>query len=175
MGDRLRIGIVGAGPVIERYHIPGINAVPEFVRSILIDVDAERARRVAERYAFPRWSCALEDLCDNADAAIIAVPNGQHASVACELLSRGIPVLCEKPMARNPDECLRMIEAARRNGVQLCIGHNRRFRAHIRLAKRLLRRAVIGDVATAEAEEGSPNDWPRSPRISIPLNREAGR
>ena len=56
MGGRLKLGLVGAGVVLERYHIPAINAVPEVERAIVIDADAERARRVAERYNFPRYS-----------------------------------------------------------------------------------------------------------------------
>ncbi len=162
MGDRLNLGVVGAGAVLDRYHIPAINAVPEVVRTIVIDSDAERARRVAERHNFPRWSTDLADLVRHADLAIVLVPNGLHASVSCELLGQGIHVLCEKPMARNVDECLAMIEAARRGNAQLCIGHNRRFQQHIKLAKQLLGKGLIGEVVNVQAEEGSTSDWPRS-------------
>lgn len=162
MGDRLNLGVVGAGAVLDRYHIPTINAVPEVVRTIVIDSDAERARRVAERHNFPRWSTDLADLVRHADVAIVLVPNGLHASVSCELLGQGIHVLCEKPMARNVDECLAMIEAARRGNTQLCIGHNRRFQQHIKLAKQLLGKGLIGEVVNVQAEEGSTSDWPRS-------------
>ena len=162
MGDRLNLGVAGAGAVLDRYHIPAINAVPEVVRTIVIDSDAERARRVAERHNFPRWSTDLADLVRHADLAIVLVPNGLHASVSCELLGQGIHVLCEKPMARNVDECLAMIEAARRGNAQLCIGHNRRFQQHIKLAKQLLGKGLIGEVVNVQAEEGSTSDWPRS-------------
>ena len=162
MGDRLNLGVVGAGAVLDRYHIPAISAVPEVVRTIVIDSDAERARRVAERHNFPRWSTDLADLVRHADLAIVLVPNGLHASVSCELLGQGIHVLCEKPMARNADECLAMIEAARRGNAHLCIGHNRRFQQHIKLAKQLLGKGLIGEVVNVQAEEGSTSDWPRS-------------
>lgn len=162
MGDRLNLGVVGAGAVLDRYHIPAINAVPEVVRTIVIDSDAERACRVAERHNFPRWSTDLADLVRHADLAIVLVPNGLHASVSCELLGQGIHVLCEKPMARNADECLAMIEAARRGNAHLCIGHNRRFQQHIKLAKQLLGKGLIGEVVNVQAEEGSTSDWPRS-------------
>jgi predicted dehydrogenase len=115
------------------------------------------------------WSNNLADLAVNADLAIVAVPNGQHAPVACDLLSKGIHVLCEKPMARNVDECRSMIESSRRTGAQLCIGHNRRFRPHIAVAGRLLRKGLIGEVTGVDAEEGSPHDWPRSPAYFDPV------
>jgi UDP-N-acetylglucosamine 3-dehydrogenase len=162
VGDRLRLGVVGGGAVLERYHIPAINAVPEVVRSIVVDVDAERAERIASRYNFPHSSTHLADLVRHADLAIVLVPNGLHAPVSCELLAQGIHVLCEKPMARNVPECLAMIESARRGNAQLSIGHNRRFQQHIKLAKQLLGKGLIGEIINIQAEEGSTSDWPRS-------------
>jgi predicted dehydrogenase len=162
MRDRLRIGIVGAGPVMERYHIPAINAVPEVVRSIVVDADAERAKNAALRFQIPRWSNRLDELAEEADLALVLVPNGHHAGVSCELLRRGVHVLCEKPLARNPAECLSMIESARRSRALLCTGHNRRFRQHIQLARKFLLDGLIGEIVRVEAEEGSTADWPRS-------------
>ncbi len=174
MADRLRIGVVGAGTVVERYHIPAINGVPEVIRSVVVDADGERARRVAHRYGFPEWSTDLDDVVGRVDLAVVAVPNAQHAPVASELLSRGIHILCEKPMARNVEECNRMIESSRRGAAQLCIGHNRRFRPHMPLARRLLHKGLIGDILSVEAEEGSPNDWPRSPAYFDPVESGGG-
>jgi UDP-N-acetylglucosamine 3-dehydrogenase len=159
---------------MERYHIPAVNGVPEVVRSIVVDADGERARRIAERYSIPRWSDRLQDLVENSDLAVVLIPNGKHASVTSELLSNGIHVLCEKPMARNPDECLTMIDAARRGRSQLCIGHNRRFRQHIQLARRLLLRGLIGEITHIRAEEGSPEDWPRSAAYFNPAESGGG-
>src|SRR5271163_293912 len=153
VGDRLKLGVVGAGAVLDRYHMPAINGVPEVIRAIVIDADGERARRVADRYGFPKWSTDLADLVRHADLAIALVPNGLHAPVSCELLGQGIHVLCEKPMARNVDECLAMIEASRRGNAQLCIGHNRRFQQHMKLAKQLLGKGLIGDIVGIQAEE----------------------
>jgi predicted dehydrogenase len=166
---RLRIGVVGAGVVFSRYHMPAINGVPEVVRSIVVDADAERARRAADRFCFPTWSTDLDDVTRHCDLALVLVPNGMHAEVSSALLSQGIHVLCEKPMARTVDECLEMIEAARRGRALLCIGHNRRFRPHIRLARQLLQKGLIGDVVDIQAEEGSPTDWPRSASYFDPV------
>jgi predicted dehydrogenase len=49
MAGRLRIGIVGAGPVTERYHLSAVRGVPEVRPAMIVDVDAERAQRFAER------------------------------------------------------------------------------------------------------------------------------
>jgi predicted dehydrogenase len=174
MRDRLRIGIVGAGPVMERYHIPAINGVPEVVRSIVVDADAARAKSAALRFGIPRWSNRLDDLVEEADLALVLVPNGHHAAVSRELLSRGVHVLCEKPLARNPVECLSIIESAHRSRALLCTGHNRRFRQHIQLARKLLLDGLIGEIIRVDAVEGSTADWPRSQAYFDPAQSGGG-
>jgi predicted dehydrogenase len=129
-----------------------VRGVPEVEPVAVVDIDEERGCQFALRQGFPFATTSLEDLFGKVDLAILAVPNGLHASVACELLSNGIHVLCEKPMALNVPECQAMIEAARRGGAQLCIGHNRRFRNNVNLAKRLMERGILGDVIRIEAE-----------------------
>jgi predicted dehydrogenase len=171
---RLRIGVVGAGPVAERYHMPAIRGVPEVRATTVVDTDADRAERFAARYGFPRWTTKLEELVGTVDVAIVALPNGLHASVSCELLSQGIHVLCEKPMARNITECQSMVGAAKRGAAKLCIGHNRRFRTNLRLLKQLLEKGLIGDIVQVEAEEGSKVDWPRSSAYFDPVQSGGG-
>jgi predicted dehydrogenase len=117
----------------------------------------------------------LIDTYSHADLATVLVPNGLHSSVSAELLAQGIHVLCEKPMARNVDECLTMIEAARRGNAQLCIGHNRRFQQHMKLAKQLLGKGLIGDVVGVQAEEGAPAIGRVRKRTSIRRFQAAAR
>lgn len=174
MTPRLRIGVVGAGKVLERYHVPAIKGVPEVVRSIVVDADSDRARRAAERFDFPKWSTDLADVVQRADVALVLVPNGLHATVSCDLLRQGVHVLCEKPMARNVDECLAMIHAGRRGSAALCVGHNRRFRQHVRLARHFLAQGLIGELTSVFAEEGSTFDWPRSAAYFDPVQSGGG-
>jgi len=154
--------------------MPAINGVPEVVRSILVDADAERARRAAERYGFPKWSTDIAEVARNSDLAIVLVPNGLHSRVSSHLLSEGVSVLCEKPMARNVDECLAMIDASRRGRALLCVGHNRRFWAHARLARQFLQKGMVGELVNIEAEEGSPSDWIRSAAYFDPVQAGGG-
>lgn len=174
MPDRLRLGLVGVGPVVQRHHLRAVRGVPEVLPAAVVDLNEQRAREFAARQGFPLYTSRLQDLFGEVDLAIVALPNGAHASVSCELLSHGIHVLCEKPMARNVPECRSMIEAARRGGAQLCVGHNRRFRDNVTLAKRLMDKGIIGEVTRVEAEEGSTADWPRSPAYFDPVQAGGG-
>lgn len=174
MQSKLRLGLVGAGPVVHRYHLRAIRGVPEVTPAVVVDLNEERARQFAEKQGFPHYTTRLQDLFASVDLAIVALPNGAHASISCELLSNGVHVLCEKPMARNVAECRAMIQAAERGGTQLCVGHNRRFRTNAMLAKRLMEKGVVGEVTRIEAEEGSTADWDRSPAYFDPAQAGGG-
>jgi len=162
MGGRLRLGLVGAGPVAERYHVPAIRGVPEVKASMVADVDTQRAQRLADLAPFERVVARAEDLCGNVDLAIVALPNALHAPIACLLLEAGVHVLCEKPMARTVAECRQMLAAAEKGGAMISVGHNRRFRTNVLEAKKLIDRGTLGEIKRVTAVEGSTSDWPRS-------------
>ncbi len=61
------------------------------------------------------------------DAVIVITPSFLHAEVTIAALNRGLPVLCEKPMATSVDDANRMMEASRKAGKLLYIGFQKRF------------------------------------------------
>jgi predicted dehydrogenase len=141
---------------------------------MIVDIDSSLARRFSEHNGFAHWSTNLNELFGAVDLAIVALPNHLHCSVSSALLSHGIHVLCEKPMARTPEECQTMIEAARRSGALLAIGHNRRFKNHLKLAKEWMDKGAIGEIISIEAEEGSAFDWNRSAAYFDPSQSGGG-
>jgi predicted dehydrogenase len=67
-----------------------------------------------------------------------------HAPLTRLAAARGLPVVCQKPMATSLAEAEGMVEACRRAGVPLCIHENWRWQAPIREAKRILDSGAIG-------------------------------
>src|SRR5262245_3759484 len=173
-GARLRLGIVGAGPVTWKYHLAAVRGVPEVVAEFVVDVDVDKAKSFATKTGFRQFGTSHEQLFGAVDLAIVALPNHLHAPVSVDLLSRGIHVLCEKPMARTLAECQRMIAAAQQSGAFLAVGHNRRFREHLRLTKDFCNRGIIGQITEIHAEEGSASDWQRSPAYFDPNTSGGG-
>jgi predicted dehydrogenase len=75
---------------------------------------------------------------------IIATPHSLHLPHTVAAARAGKHVYIEKPMARDIDECDRMIAACRDAGVQLTVNKVTRFRASPRTAKRLIDEGAIG-------------------------------
>ena len=58
-----------------------------------------------------------------ADAVVVAVLDQQHKDVVIALAAQGYHILCEKPMATSPEECIEMAEAMKKSGKIMGIGH----------------------------------------------------
>ena len=104
---------------------------------------------------------------DDLDLISIVTPVVTHCEMALAALERGRAVLCEKPMAMNAAEALRMAEKARDTGVLALIDHELRFLPGRLKLRELLRNGEIGKVRHAKltfrsdsrADPGRPWNW----------------
>lgn len=94
------------------------------------------------------------------DAISLTLPTYLHAEFSGRALSRGVHVLCEKPMALTAGDCDRMVEAADKSGKILQIGHCLRFWPEYAKAKEIIDSGVYGKVVAATFQRlGSPPGW----------------
>ena len=80
------------------------------------------------------------------DAVIIATPDFLHEEQAVAVVSRGLAVYLEKPMALTIAGCDRILRAAAKTGARLYVGHNMRHMPFVRKMKALIDDGAIGDV-----------------------------
>lgn len=104
------------------------------------------------------------------DIVYVASPNGLHREHVVAVAEAGRNVLCEKPMANAPADCLAMISACARAGVRLGIGFQyRQHPAHRRVRELVARdelgRAVFADAAVHVPPLATP-DWYGDPPMA---------
>jgi predicted dehydrogenase len=105
-------------------HARVLSSLPSTRLDLIVDIDGERAAKLA---ADVGCGSARELGRGMWDAAIIATPPQTHAELAVELMSRGVPVLVEKPMAIELTDVLRIMAASARLGIPLTCGFVERF------------------------------------------------
>src|SRR5436190_2893141 len=112
--SRWRVGLLGAGYIAEP-HAAVLAEIPEVLVTTVVDVQPERAARLAQRWKIPRVLANSEALAGNQDidVAHILLPPQLHSGAASQLLAAGIHVLIEKPMAQSAEECDAIAAAAR--------------------------------------------------------------
>lgn len=97
----LKVGIIGFGVQGSFYArlIQKEKRVEDLSVCAICDVDSERIRLAQELYPdIPTYDNA-ETLLENAkcDFVIVAIPHYSHPSVVMSALSKGVPVMNEKP------------------------------------------------------------------------------
>jgi len=91
------------------------------------DIREDRARETAKKYGIAWFSDYKKLLKKKPNFAIITVPTEFHCEVALEATNNGCHVLVEKPIAYTLDDGKKIVDAAKRKGVQLMVGHIERF------------------------------------------------
>jgi predicted dehydrogenase len=150
-----RIGLIGCGGIARSAHLPAIAHLSGLVRLVAAaDVRAEAARSAAapfgaDAYTDYRQVLARRDV----DMVILCTPEYAHREQVEAAAAAGKHVLSEKPMARTLAEADAMIDAARRAGVRLMIGHSRRFTGRYQQVRRAIDAGEIGEVRVLRENE----------------------
>lgn len=80
------------------------------------------------------------------DIAIVCCENAFHGKVVSDILSRGIHVIVEKPMATSMEDALSMAEAAKQSGAVLAVNWPSTWFPGVRLAHKLTSEGAVGKV-----------------------------
>ncbi|GGJ77871.1 Gfo/Idh/MocA family protein [Deinococcus aquiradiocola] len=148
--------IIGAGGISQR-HLEGYRAAG--VNVVAVADASEAIRQLREQEWNVRAYASADELLAQEDvqAVSICTPNAYHAPASIAALTRGIHVLCEKPLSLDLDACDAMIEAARQSGAVLQTGHHLRSSPLARTARRLIDEGRIGRVTFMRLRQA--HDW----------------
>jgi predicted dehydrogenase len=122
---KLRVAVIGVG-YLGRFHAQKYAAMDDVDLAAVVDIDESRADEIAQEVGSSPYS-DTDELMGKLDAVSIAVPTSSHAEVAVPFLENGISVLLEKPISAEISQAKAIIDAARRGGAMLQIGHLERF------------------------------------------------
>jgi predicted dehydrogenase len=114
--ERLRVGLVGAGPWAGMFTGPMLAAGPATALSAVWARRAEAAEELAQHFDVPAAS-SLPDLFASCDAVAFAVPPDVQAMIAPDAAAAGKHLLLEKPLAFSVGAAEDMARAVDRAGV----------------------------------------------------------
>ena len=134
--DRLRTAVVGIGH-LGRHHARLLASLEAASLVAVVDTIRDRADEAAASTG-ARAVTDFRELFDAVDAVVVAVPTEVHREVAVPFLERGIAVLVEKPLSRSIADADAILDAARRGGAVLAVGHTERHNPAVAAAARLV-------------------------------------
>lgn len=171
-GRPIRLGIAGLGRAFT-LMLPTFAADPRIALIAVADLRPEARKRFEADFDAATYD-TVEALCDdpNVEAIYVATPHQMHAAHVAIAAARGKHVLVEKPIAIRLEECREMINAVRRAGVQLVVGHSHSFNAPILHARKLIESGAFGAVRMIHALNYT--DYMVRPRRPEELDTEQG-
>jgi predicted dehydrogenase len=122
---KIRAGVVGIG-YLGKFHAEKYANLPHVELVGLVDLDLERAKRVAASLGVKAWD-DYRALFGKVDAVSIVVPTPLHFAISKDFLQNGMDVLIEKPMTTSLEEADQLIEMADVKGCLIQVGHLERY------------------------------------------------
>lgn len=155
-GERLSVAVVGCGYFGSK-RIQACAKIPnEIDLRAVMDADESRAAQAGAAAGVAHFS-DFEVLMEEAeiDAVILAVPNNMHGPLSVQALEAGKHVLCEKPLAINPSEAERIVNAGERSGKFVKTASNHRFFPTVTKAYELYSSGRIGEILSFRGAIGN--------------------
>ena len=145
----LRIGLIGAGGIVQKTHAIGYRALgADYQVTALADPSEFNQSLAGEqfgvqkehRYADYRNMLSSIDL----DVVVIATPHHLHAGQTIDAAEAGVSVICEKPMAVSIEDGQRIADAVTRHRVHYTVVHNLLWSDAVRSARDIVMSGQIG-------------------------------
>src|SRR5688500_5737746 len=108
------VALIGCGGIALANHLPGFALCREHARVVaLCDSDRGVLERASTQSGIDATFTDYRQVLDQpgVDAVVIATPNFTHAPIALAAIAAGKHLLCEKPIAMDHAEALRMYRA----------------------------------------------------------------
>jgi predicted dehydrogenase len=171
MSKPLNIGLIGYG-FMGRAHSNAYRKVNNFFtldhRPVLKAVCArnvDNAKAFADKWGYESVETDWRKLIARKDIDLIDIctPNNTHAEIALAAAQAGKMILCEKPLAMNGPEALKMVEAVEKAKVPNMVWYNYRRVPAVTLAKQLVDEGRLGKIFHYRAQ--FLQDWTISPEL----------
>ncbi len=174
MARTVRIALIGAGWMgqvhSEAYcrlqtKMAGGDVRPEL--RWVVDVDEPRARRLMNTYGYSNYSDNWQEVIarNDVDLVDVCVHNSLHRDIVLAAARAGKHLLCEKPLATNPQAAEEMVRAVEAAGVVHMVNFNYRRVPAVAFARELLKQGELGTVYQIRAQFAQ--DFAASPEFPV--------
>lgn len=150
----LKLGVIGCGAISDGKYLPSLKAVGGNEVVAFCDIIPEKAAVSAKAFGAEGakvFTDYRELLKMELDAVYVCTPNRSHSDISVAAMQAGKHVMCEKPMAINYKEGLRMLSAAQDSGRLLNIGYQNRYRQDSQYLKKSILAGALGEIYFARA------------------------
>jgi predicted dehydrogenase len=148
----LKVGVIGAGGIAAKLHLPEITSVPGAEVVVLSGRRQSRLETLCRKFNVPRWTHSYDEVIADPriDAVIVALPHPLHVKYGLAALSAGKHVHMQKPLSTSLQEAEQFVQAAERS-EKTVLALPFVARPHVLAARQLIARGILGTISSAHA------------------------
>ncbi len=154
---RLKLCIVGAGKIFEKFHLNAINSTNLYNIVGVVDKNEKRLNEIKNNYNLPIFHSV--DEIEGADLCFVATPPNIRKAVILPAISKGMNIVCEKPFTYTSEEAKFLITEAEKKGKRIFITQTRRLFPNILILKKLIESGFIANIKEIKMIEGGLYAW----------------
>ena len=149
---KYRVGIIGAGGIAAKLHLPEMQTVDDATVTLLAGRRSKRLETLSRKFDIPHWTQDYDAVIadDALDAVIIALPHPLHVPWGLKALAAGKHVLIQKPLSTSLDEADQFVDAVE-NGDRCVLALPYVARPNVLAARELVNRGDLGRVSALHA------------------------
>lgn len=142
--------MVGLGAIAQGAVLPAFRHARKAKLIALVGRDKGKAEKLAQKFK-ARTAYGVQELgaClknPEVDAVYLATPQSEHLSATIAAGRAGKHVLCEKPLALNPEQSAMMVRVCEECGVQLMTAYRKYFEPSALYLKKLIQSGKLGKI-----------------------------
>ena len=134
--ENIKIGIIGVG-YLGTQHARILSYLEGADLKGVADINLKKSMIIGNRHGVS-YCQNFEDMLDEIDAVIVAVPTSEHFAITEKLLKEGKSVLVEKPMADTVEQAEALVDLAKKNKLIFQVGHLERFNPAVEALQNLI-------------------------------------
>lgn len=169
---KIKWGIIGLGNIAHQF-CKDLQIVDDAIIYAVASRSTEKADVFKNKYnaeiAFGSYDALIQN--ENVDIIYIATPHNSHAELAIKALNNGKHVLCEKPVAINYSEAIKMVEASKRNNRFFMEAFWTRFNPSFQEAYKKIKAKELGEIRYINADFAfhvpNPNEENRMTNLNV--------
>src|SRR5436309_3280609 len=134
--SKAKVAVIGVG-YLGRQHVRIYSQLNTVELIGVVDRNPVIAESVAREF-HTAFYLNYQEILGKVSAVSLAVPTTEHSRIGCHLVSQGVHVLVEKPIASSVAEAEALIQAAQDHQRVLQVGHLERFNPAVIEARKML-------------------------------------
>jgi predicted dehydrogenase len=137
---------IGAG-YFAPFQYEAWTRIPEVAITAICDRTEEKARAIMSRYGVPQYYAGWREMIDNErpDFIDIITPPETHEEICHYAASRGVNIICQKPLAPTLDASRGIVQSAEAAGVRFMVHENFRWQPWYRAIREIRDVGTIGN------------------------------